>query len=70
MRTTRIKHIHTIATDPVILARVADILQRRHAERAPALEKELAQLAAEQQRCQRKASACCRPSVATKPAAT
>jgi site-specific DNA recombinase len=46
-----VKHIRTIAADPVMLTRVTDILQRRHAERAPALEKELAQLAAEQQRC-------------------
>jgi hypothetical protein len=36
---------------PVMLTRVTEILQRRHAERAPALEKKLAQLAAEQQRC-------------------
>ena len=34
-----------------MLTRVTEILQRRHAERAPALEKKLAQLAAEQQRC-------------------
>jgi hypothetical protein len=34
-----------------MLTRVVEILQRRHAERVPALEKELAQLAAEQQRC-------------------
>jgi hypothetical protein len=45
-----VQHIRTTAGDPVMLARVAEILQRRHAERAPALEKELAQLAAEQQR--------------------
>jgi site-specific DNA recombinase len=46
-----VKHIRTIAADPVMLTSVAEILQRRHAERAPALEKELAQLATEQQRC-------------------
>jgi hypothetical protein len=46
-----VKHIRTIAADPVMLTRVTKILQRRHAERAPAIEKELAQLAAEQQRC-------------------
>ena len=34
-----------------MLTRVTEILQRRRAERAPAIEKELAQLAAEQQRC-------------------
>jgi site-specific DNA recombinase len=34
-----------------MLTRVTEILQRRQAERAPAIEKELAQLAAEQQRC-------------------
>jgi septal ring factor EnvC (AmiA/AmiB activator) len=41
----------TITAHPVRLTRVAEILQRRHTERAPALEKELAQLATEQQRC-------------------
>jgi site-specific DNA recombinase len=46
-----VKHIRTIAADPVMLTRVTEILQRRPAERAPAIEKELAQLAAEQQRC-------------------
>jgi hypothetical protein len=46
-----VKHIRTIAADPAMLIRVAEILQRRHAERAPALDKELTQLAAEQQRC-------------------
>jgi septal ring factor EnvC (AmiA/AmiB activator) len=40
-----------IAADPVMLTRVAEILQQRHAERVPAIEKELAQLATEQQRC-------------------
>jgi hypothetical protein len=34
-----------------MLTRVTEILQRRRAERAPAIEKELAQLATEQQRC-------------------
>jgi hypothetical protein len=46
-----VKHIRTIAADPVMLTRVAEIMQRRHAERVPALEKELAQLTAEQLRC-------------------
>jgi site-specific DNA recombinase len=46
-----VKHIRTIAADPVMLTRVTEILQRQHAERAPAFEKELAQLAGEQQRC-------------------
>lgn len=46
-----VKHIRTIAADPVMLSRVTEILQQRHAERAPAIEKQLAQLAAEQQRC-------------------
>ena len=34
-----------------MLTRVTEILQRRHAERAPAIEQEIAQLATEQQRC-------------------
>jgi septal ring factor EnvC (AmiA/AmiB activator) len=46
-----VKHIRTIAADPVMLTRVTEILQRRHAERVPELEKELAQLTTEQQRC-------------------
>jgi septal ring factor EnvC (AmiA/AmiB activator) len=49
-----VKHIRAIAADPVMLTRVAEILTAATRERAPALEKELAQLAAEQLRCRQK----------------
>lgn len=46
-----VKHIRAIAADPVMLTRVVEILQQQDSKRIPALEKELAQLTVEHQRC-------------------
>jgi hypothetical protein len=65
-----VKHIRTIAADPVMLTRVTELMQRRHAWRVPAIEKELAQLVAEQQRCRQEGKRVLQPIGAAKPAAT
>jgi site-specific DNA recombinase len=46
-----VKQIRAIVERPEMLARVTDILQQQHSQRAPVIEQELAQLTAEHRRC-------------------
>jgi len=46
-----VKQIRSVVEKPEMLARVNDILQQQHNQRAPAIEQELAQLTPEHRRC-------------------
>jgi site-specific DNA recombinase len=46
-----VKQIRSVVEKPEMLARVTDILQQQHSQRAPAIEQELAQLTGELRRC-------------------
>ena len=46
-----VKQIRSVVEKPEMLARVTDILQQQHSQRAPAIEQELAQLTGEHRRC-------------------